>query len=162
MTVLAVTIEGSARPQGALIAGTRKDGRRFLRNRGGDALVKWRGSIADAVRPLVETPTADPVLVDACFYVRRPACHFGTGRNAHTLRSSAPAFPTKRGTGDLDKLARAVLDALTGCAFLDDLRVVDLRCRKRYADTGAPRLELELRPVDEIDALYCREVDRAA
>ncbi len=41
------------------------------------------------------------------------------------------AWPATR--PDLDKLARAVLDALTGVAFTDDSRVVELACSKRYA-----------------------------
>jgi crossover junction endodeoxyribonuclease RusA len=37
---------------------------------------------------------------------------------------------------DLDKLARAVLDALTGVAFNDDAQVTQLACKKRYALEG--------------------------
>ena len=37
---------------------------------------------------------------------------------------------------DLDKLARAVLDALTGVVFKDDAQVVDLRVTKRYGTPG--------------------------
>jgi crossover junction endodeoxyribonuclease RusA len=37
---------------------------------------------------------------------------------------------------DLDKLARAVLDALTGVAFNDDAQVTALGCSKRYALAG--------------------------
>ena len=37
---------------------------------------------------------------------------------------------------DLDKLARAVLDALTGVAFQDDAQVTRLACTKRYALQG--------------------------
>ena len=111
MNRLSVVVEGEARPQGALVSGLRKDGRRYLRNRGGTALTKWRDLIADTVRPQVEgKPTDDPVAVSAVFYVRRPASHFGTGRNAGTLRSSAAVFPTKRSGGDLNKLAHALLE----------------------------------------------------
>ena len=37
---------------------------------------------------------------------------------------------------DLDKLARSVLDALTGVAFNDDAQVTRLECVKRYALEG--------------------------
>lgn len=37
---------------------------------------------------------------------------------------------------DVDKLARAVLDALTGVAFSDDAQVTKLACTKRYALEG--------------------------
>jgi crossover junction endodeoxyribonuclease RusA len=42
------------------------------------------------------------------------------------------SLPHMRGA-DLDKLVRAVLDALTGIAFTDDSRVCDLLTCKRYA-----------------------------
>ena len=34
---------------------------------------------------------------------------------------------------DLDKLTRAVLDALTGVLYLDDKQVIELHARKQYA-----------------------------
>jgi crossover junction endodeoxyribonuclease RusA len=37
---------------------------------------------------------------------------------------------------DLDKLARAVKDALSGVLWTDDAQVVALACRKRYCQTG--------------------------
>jgi len=45
---------------------------------------------------------------------------------------------------DTDKLARSVLDALTGIAYLDDKQVVDLLARKRYATsaTEGPRVRI--------------------
>ena len=36
---------------------------------------------------------------------------------------------------DIDKLARAVLDGLTGIVFQDDAQVIDLEVRKRYGDS---------------------------
>lgn len=39
---------------------------------------------------------------------------------------------------DIDKLSRAVLDALTGVFYADDARVVELRVRKLYAPMAAP------------------------
>jgi Holliday junction resolvase RusA-like endonuclease len=38
---------------------------------------------------------------------------------------------------DLDKLTRAILDALTGIVYRDDAQVVDLRISKGYAEPGA-------------------------
>ena len=35
---------------------------------------------------------------------------------------------------DLDKLVRAVLDALTGVAYFDDSQVIDIKAQKRYTD----------------------------
>lgn len=53
---------------------------------------------------------------------------------------------------DLDKLARAVLDALTGLAWRDDSQVVALTCTKRYAGlTEAPGLTVRLRACNTAD-----------
>ena len=62
-----------------------------------------------------------------------------TGRNAGLLKDNAPASPATRGSGDVDKLARAVLDALTDAGvWKDDSQVVDLRARKAWVgDEGA-------------------------
>ena len=40
--------------------------------------------------------------------------------------------PTSARLGDIDKLSRAVLDALTGVAYLDDRQVIQLEARKAY------------------------------
>ncbi len=41
-------------------------------------------------------------------------------------------FPTVRGTGDIDKLERAVLDSMTGTVYHDDAQVADVHHRKEY------------------------------
>lgn len=51
---------------------------------------------------------------------------------------------------DLDKLARAVLDALTGVAFNDDAQVTRLDCVKRYALEGEqPGVLVSLGPCED-------------
>lgn len=76
-----------------------------------------------------------PVDLVATFTLARPASHWGTGRNAEILKASAPQYPTSY--PDLDKLTRAVGDALTKIAYADDAQIVDLIARKRYADDRA-------------------------
>jgi len=39
---------------------------------------------------------------------------------------------------DIDKLSRAVLDALTGIVFSDDAQVADLQAHKFFADAERP------------------------
>jgi Holliday junction resolvase RusA-like endonuclease len=87
-----------------------------------------------------------PVAVRMLFFLVRPKSHYGTGRNAGVLKSSAPRYAAV--APDLDKLARAVLDALTGTVFHDDRQVVDLVCGKVYADPvhdGMPGVMVEVR-----------------
>jgi crossover junction endodeoxyribonuclease RusA len=55
---------------------------------------------------------------------------------------------------DLDKLTRAVFDALTGVAFHDDAQVVDLVATKRYACAGdPPHVDIRVEPVVAVVAL---------
>ena len=73
---------------------------------------------------------AGPLVLEATFYVARPAGHFGTGRNAGVVRASAPRFPTVR--PDATKLVRALEDALTGLVWRDDAQVVSQHIHKRF------------------------------
>lgn len=79
------------------------------------------------------TPITGAVYVEATFCYGRPASHFGTGRNRDRLKASAPTF--KHTTPDLDKLARALGDALTQAGILrDDALIVSWSLAKRWAD----------------------------
>lgn len=72
-----------------------------------------------------------PVSLTVQFYLPRPRGHFGTGRNEALLRPGAPMYPAVK--PDLDKLVRAVGDALTGVIWGDDAHVVAIDARERYA-----------------------------
>ena len=81
-------------------------------------------------------PIAGPVEVTVTFRFARPAGHYGTGRNADTVRPSAPAHPTG-GKGDIEKLVRAVHDALTAAGvWRDDAQVVRLNAAKVWCQEG--------------------------
>mgnify|MGYP001565156751 CR=1 FL=1 len=75
--------------------------------------------------------SAAGVIIRATFLFPRPKGHFG----AKGLKPSAPKRLTKK--PDLDKLARALLDALIGIGFLDDSQVDELDVRKRYVELDA-------------------------
>lgn len=101
----------------------------------------WRRAIINAAeeeRQRVGTGTFTvPVLVGAYLQFARPASHYGTGRNSKTLRANAPAMPTTRRVGDIDKHARSLLDALTASHVIDDdSLVVALDVAKRWCLTG--------------------------
>jgi Holliday junction resolvase RusA-like endonuclease len=95
----------------------------------------WRASVqygaqlaleeAGLFGQLVETS----VFVDARFTLPTPKW-----AEAKLRKGTAVACVTRP---DLDKLARALLDALTGLVFADDSQVVGLHVRKAYAQPGA-------------------------
>jgi len=78
------------------------------------------------------------------FTMRRPATHFGTGKNKRKLRPTAPWYQATR--PDADKLARAVLDALTGVAYRDDGQVAVLRVSKVYGPRAQLHVEVHALP----------------
>jgi crossover junction endodeoxyribonuclease RusA len=101
-------------------------------------LEAWRHAIATAASSAMgdRPPLDEAVSVDVIFRLPRPTGHFGK----RGLRGSAPVFPVTR--LDIDKLARSLLDALTGVAIRDDVLVVDLCALKRYGEV--PGCEVEI------------------
>tara|TARA_R110002126_G_scaffold15112_4_gene62226 strand:+ start:1828 stop:2259 length:432 start_codon:yes stop_codon:yes gene_type:complete len=82
----------------------------------------------------------EAVNVNAVFLFSRPMSHL---KKDGSLTKSAPR--EKASKPDIDKLARALLDALTGVMFYDDSQVVDLTVSKRYSDPGAsPGVEITI------------------
>jgi Holliday junction resolvase RusA-like endonuclease len=86
-------------------------------------LMAWRGAIAWAARQVYNGPLLQGALkLTIQFYRPRPKGHFGTGKNADTLKPSAPKYPITK--PDNTKLTRAVEDALKGVVWKDDSQVV--------------------------------------
>ncbi len=96
-------------------------------------LNSWRRLIADRAQDRVSAPIEGAVAVTLGFRLPRP--------------KSAPKkkwiYPSKR--PDLDKLVRAVLDAITNVIIADDSQVVSLTATKDY---GPPGVMIQ---VDEIE-----------
>ena len=149
--MISFIVYGQAKPAGALQIGRTGDGRSFLHHRSSKSLAEWKAAIKrEAAEATHGSPYTGAVALDARFYVQRPAGHYGK----RGLRPSAPAYPIKRSVGDIDKLARALLDALTGVSFLDDSQVVDLKLSKRYADDGPVHIAVQIRQLgDGLDVL---------
>jgi Holliday junction resolvase RusA-like endonuclease len=103
-------------------------------------LREWRSLVAHSIG--LGTVITGPVHVKLDFFLIRPRGHFGTGRNEHKLKPSAPAYPKSK--PDLDKLVRACLDAMTGMVYTDDSQVVALSVTKRYADDRQPGVHIEV------------------
>lgn len=114
-------VPGDAAPQGS----KRHVGRgRMVES--SKAVGPWRERVALAAHQHGWTlaPAGVPVAVELVFVRPRPVS---------APKRRTPAAVRKP---DLDKLARAVLDALTGIAWADDSQVVDLRASKRLAEIG--------------------------
>ena len=93
-------------------------------------LSAWRRLVADVAQDFApEQPWQGPVGIDLHFGLPQPKSAPKTRR----------VWPDKR--PDLDKLTRAVLDALTYVVFADDSQVVEIRATKDY---GAPGVAVEV------------------
>jgi hypothetical protein len=95
-----------------------------------EPLALWRDTVRDAC-PIRE-PRGGPFGVSMLFRVARPLGHYG--RDGGVLPRFMHATPDRR--PDLDKYARAVIDALTGLVWRDDGQVTELMSSKRYGEPG--------------------------
>ena len=96
------------------------------------ALRFWRYSVSAALgRHWTGPPIDGPVTIGLCFTFLKP-------KSVPKSRE----FPTVK--PDIDKLTRAVLDAMTGIVFADDSRGVTVGAEKVYGpETGVDILVLE-------------------
>lgn len=112
----------------------------------------WMASVAHEVGTLLSggdthTIFTGPIGLRMTFTMPRPKSHYGTGKNATVLKPSAPKYHTSK--PDRGKLARAVEDALTGIAYLDDSQVCCGPIEKVYGDR--PGVEIEITPMAECE-----------
>ncbi len=140
---------GHPEPQGSfkpIISAT--TGRAMLKSSNETVLRRWRKLVAETARaklpPWLAEPLDQPVYVSLIFVRERSPNDYLV--DGHTLRKGAPRFPDTK--PDVDKLERAMLDALTGVAFVNDSRVVSCVALKRFADLGeAERVIVEVTPL---------------
>jgi Holliday junction resolvase RusA-like endonuclease len=122
--VIEIAVAGRPAPKGSRIAGRTKDGRTYTR-----AASKYEEPWVEAVKTRTQivmrhhrTP-APPYAVRLDFHLKK----------SQHRRKDAPEYPT---VGDLDKLARAVIDGLVkGGAMEDDKHVTVLTASKRFAES---------------------------
>lgn len=98
-------------------------------------LKAWRKHVADvAARNYMTEPWDGPACARYTFYFDRVKSHYKANGE---LTASAPERYVK--TPDLDKLERAIGDALTNAVLKDDRLVDHSVTRKRYADDQHPQ-----------------------
>lgn len=106
-------------------------------------LKDWEALIAREYRSKIGIMHTGPVKVSLVFKFVRPLSHIKKGPNQSIkLKYWAPLYPTSRACGDIDKLIRAVLDALTGKAYADDSQVINISAFKTYTYAGAEGVDI--------------------
>lgn len=143
-----LTVYGTAQPQGNKTGFASKNGKVVMvegrRGPARDNFKDWRSAVATAARQWQEDQGArgtvlldESVSVELTFWLPRP--------------KSAPKWKVwASGRPDIDKLARAVLDAITGTLLANDSRVVRLVCEKPYT-LDAPRADIVVIPLGEVE-----------
>jgi len=129
---LSFFVHGPPVTQGSMRAFVNKHtGRAAITSNNGGKLQLWRHAVSDEARKVRgeedATPFAGPIAMRLTFRLLRPA--------------SAPkrkvTYPIGARSGDIDKLSRSVLDALTGVLFQDDSQVTSLVACKEWGEPGA-------------------------
>ena len=137
---LSVFVPGVPVPQGSKRAFVNKSTGRPVITDADTRLPAWRMKITAHVLDVKQRhadallfPMTGPVGAQITFTIQRPSSHYGTGRNHNILKNSSPKYPHKM--PDLDKLLRAVFDAITDAqAWVDDGQVVWVQTAKVYGD----------------------------
>lgn len=101
------------------------------------AVRPWRQDVKHAALAILPAlwDRSQPVSLSVVFRFKRPAAHFGK----KGIKPSAPQHNTSARCGDIDKLLRSTLDALTGVAYDDDRQVVSVNVTKRYTCGDEPQ-----------------------
>lgn len=127
------TVLGTPAPQGSKVRtqyGMREDNPRTK---------PWRQAVAaEALGAMHDALLTGPVIVHADLYFQRPKAHYLTGG----LRENAPVWHTTK--PDMDKLQRALGDAMTGIVFRDDSQICQWHVRKMYGEPA--RAEIMVNP----------------
>lgn len=152
MNELTFTVPGAAAPQGS---------KNQFGGESSKRVKPWRSEVkAAALDAAAGQRFTGPVRASAVFTFARPAAHYGTGRNAARLKPSAPVYAASRRCGDLDKLCRALGDALADAGVIpDDSAIVAWHAVKVYGDRAST--VVHLRPASE-HAVLERAAETAA
>lgn len=138
-------VPGTPKPQGSKRAFiNRKTGRPIITEQVNNK--DWKATVQSRAIEIVgeQQPLLGPIDVELVFFLNRPKSHPKTRR---TWPASMP---------DIDKLARAVLDALTAVCFKDDGQIVHLLVVKEWAvdDVQASGVRVRVtQPADYVSTL---------
>lgn len=120
-----------------------RGGRAIITDDNSEKRKQWANAVSSVAAEVMRGRDliSSPVQLRALFYFRRPNSHYGSGRNATTLKSSAPELHSQ--TPDLDKLIRCLGDAMTGIVFRDDALIWSMVISRHWTEKQE-RAEVEV------------------
>lgn len=133
-----------------------------LRHANGDELMAWRAKVRQAAVLAIGVHDRQPFGNRQCVLCQVPvkehAALLGPVRLEAVVTVARPktvaaAWPITRGSSDWDHYARAIGDALTGVAYVDDSQVVDGRAIVTYPDVhpdalAQPGAVIKISPIE--------------
>ena len=123
-------VEGKPIPQGSIVA-DKQGGKIHYYNR--SEVMAFRKRIrAEALAIWGAEPSPLPISLTVIFAMRRPLSHYRS--LSWQVKDRYAEQQYQAFVPDIDKLARAVLDALTGVAYQDDAQVARLDLAKMYSN----------------------------
>lgn len=119
--VIAFTVSGDPQTKGSAKAFRHKSTGKIIVRNDNARCASWSSAVAWKARLAMgpKKPTPTPVSVTLSFTLARPK----------TTKLATPRL-------DIDKLTRAVLDALTGIVYVDDKQVAEVTARKAWGEPG--------------------------
>jgi Holliday junction resolvase RusA-like endonuclease len=144
MSTVSFTVYGIPIPQGSMKAFTPPGFHRPIVTSDNKKLKPWRNDVACAAVSMMTAQKftrcgrAVPIAIEVTFFFSRP-------------QSVKKSIEFKTTQPDIDKLLRALLDALTGIIYEDDSQVADVRMRKLF-DSPA-RAEVVVREIETFPLL---------
>lgn len=145
--IVAFHVPGRPRPQGSkrhIGNGVMIESSRHMK--------PWRSDVRETAHMAMhqtgrDLPTPAPVSLVVWFTFTRPKSHLTTkgGLNAVGRRTPYPM-----GVGDIDKLVRAICDAMTGAVWHDDRQVIRVEASKQYGDAAGAEIAVwDATPLDD-------------
>ena len=125
-------VEGRPVPQGSMVASyNKKQGVARVHHQQGEALALWRGLVRIAAREAGAIPSPLPIRLSVRFGMQRPKAHLRLRGGRYVVKVEH-YYDRPAVAPDIDKLIRAIGDALTGVAYVDDSQIVDIVASKVY------------------------------
>lgn len=105
---------------------------------GGERNEKWKKVVAVQAKAFMRgrQPYLGPLKVEFVFWIRRPQCHYRSGRFSDILRDDAPEHHTQ--APDATKFMRSTEDACSRIIWADDSQIIRNCSEKRWAGKADP------------------------
>ncbi len=138
-------VRGVPRPKGSWRSVTK----RYMKP-SSETTTDWLADVrAVAMSHFRASPSTGAFRLNLTYHFMRPKKHYRTGKYVDQLRADAPVYHMQ--PPDLDKLDRAVFDALTHVVYVDDCQAVRGSHAKYWVDRtrGVPGVQIVIEELED-------------